>query len=166
MSANVHAILVTAGYQNFRRTRANCPHCHEGHRPPDLTVAIHGDLFYCHRCGRGGHIRQLARVQGINLPSRRQGLARLRKMFFEDWLKKKMTDVSKEEFNLHRKASLAHVALQFPELSDFLPAWEALRRWHERERSFEYFWSLATDKLGRIHLYRYWRKNVADRTSI
>jgi hypothetical protein len=83
-------------------------------------------------------------------------------MFFE-WLKEKMTELSKEEHRLHKKASLAVAALSFAELREFEPAWEALRKLHDRERSFEHFWSLATNKLGRYRLYRYWRRNVVNR---
>ena len=162
---DVSQILTTAGF-TVRRGRGTCPYCHEGHRPPDLTVAIHGNLYFCHRCHRGGSVRRLARTQGIHVSPRRQGLARLRRMFFESWLRQKMTELSKEEFRLTRKACLAHIALTFPELrEDFQPAWSVLATFAEREHVFERFWFLATDRLGRVHLYKYWRRFVADRTT-
>jgi hypothetical protein len=156
-SVDSQAILAAAGFE-IRRNRATCPTCHEGHKPPDLTVAIHGNLYFCHRCHRGGHIHQLARAQGIKLSPRRQALADLRKMYFRQWLSKTMAELSKEEHRLHKKARLAVAALSFPELADFEPAWEALRRLHERERVFEHFWSLATNRIGRYRLYKGWRK--------
>lgn len=158
------AILATAGFE-IRRNRATCPNCREGHKRPGLTVAIHGDLYFCHRCHQGGHIRQLAIAQGIKVAPRRQGLASLRKMYFNDWLKRKMAELSKEEHRLHKKARLARAALAFPELAEFEPAWEQLRKLYERERAFAHFWSLATNKLGRYRLYKYWRRNVVNHTT-
>jgi hypothetical protein len=156
---DVNAILRSAGFE-IHRKRATCPSCSPQHARPSLTVAIDSDkgVWYCHRCGVGGSIRQLARAQGIILPPRRRGLAILRKQFFESWLKEKMSELSKEEHRLHKKARLAVVALSFPELREFEPAWEALRKLYDRERVFENFWSKATSKIGRYGLYRGWRK--------
>lgn len=76
-----------------------------------------------------------------------------------------MSELSKEEFLLTRKASLAHIALTFPELRDLEIAWSVLAKLAEREHVFERFWFLATNRLGRVHLYKYWRRFVADRTA-
>lgn len=161
-SVDNQAILTAAGFE-IRRNRATCPNCHEGHKRPDLTVAIHGELYFCHRCSRGGSVRQLAKAQGITLSPRRQALAELRKQMFRQWLREKMSELSKEECRLHKKARLARAALSFRELAEFSPAWESLRALYDRERSFEYFWSLATNKLGRYRLYKLWRKSLVNR---
>src|SRR5258708_26715228 len=64
-SVNVAAILVKSGYR-IRGRRADCPRC-SGHSR--LTVSFTDDgRFYCHRCGKGGNVRGLARRLGVTLP--------------------------------------------------------------------------------------------------
>jgi len=152
---NVPALLTNAGFQ-VRNSRATCPFC-EGHRK--FTVAIHGELYYCHRCQRGGNVRTLARAQGLNLPPRRIRKADKAKAAFRAWLSQKMNEMSRAEYRLHQRAKWAKVALSF--YPDFEPAWEALAAWHHAEQQFQTFWQSASDKCGRYWLYRNWRKRVA-----
>ena len=154
---NVHAILVRAGFQ-LRRNRATCPYCRDGHKRPGLTVAIHGDLFFCHRCKRGGSVRGLARGQGIELPPPRIRKADAPKAAFRTWLADRMTELSREEWRLRRGAQLANVALRY--FPDMELAWDALAAFHHRERFFITLWESASDKIGRYWLYRMWRKHA------
>ena len=147
-------ILESAGFQ-VRGTRATCPFC-EGRRK--LTVAIHGELFYCHRCQRGGNVRQLARSQGLNLPPPRVRKANGPKLAFRAWLSAKMSQMANLECQLARRAEWAKAALAF--YPDHEAAWEALARWHHSERMFAMFWESASDKTGRFWMYRQWRKHA------
>lgn len=155
-STNVHAILASAGYQNFRYNRSDCPHC-SGHR--HLTVAIRGDLYYCHRCQRGGHVRSLARARGLSLPPVRTRKADLPKSQFRAWLKEKRAELSNTEHELARDARHAAVALQ--DCPDFALGWEILARWYDAKQEFETFWEAASDRAGQFGLYRAWRRQHA-----
>jgi ribosomal protein S27AE len=145
-------ILTAMGYV-VRGKRATCPLC-EGSRK--LTVAIHGDLYYCHRCGRGGSVRSLARVQGVSLPPPRIGKAAIQKEKFRKWLADKMSAMSREEHALVRRWRYAVAALKFyPEMPE---AWTALADYYHRQHFFEEFWELASDRIGRRGLYKAWRR--------
>jgi hypothetical protein len=145
-------VLESAGYR-VRGHRADCPYC-EGHAR--LTVSIHDDLFYCHRCHRGGSTRQLARAQGLKLPPPRIGLARLQKRWFGQWLSEKMTEMATRERQLYRQASYARACLTF--YPNHQQAWQILKEWFAEQPKFERFWELASDRLGRLRLYKYWRR--------
>jgi hypothetical protein len=147
-------ILQTAGFRVLG-TRADCPFC-EGHRK--LTVAVHGELFYCHRCQRGGSVRQLAREQGLTFPRPRVRKANQRKAAFRVWLSQKMSEMSREEHRLYRRVEWALAALNF--YPDMTAAWSALAEWYNAQRKFEVFWQSANDKVGRYWLYRSWRVNA------
>jgi hypothetical protein len=150
---DTHAILESAGF-HIRGTRADCPYC-EGHSR--LTVSIRDELFFCHRCHRGGSVRQLAREQGRSLPPLKIRKANMPKAAFRAWLVGKMTTMMREEHTLLRRYRYALDALQFfPEMQE---AWTALADYYHRERYFQLFWTSANDSIGRYWLYRAWRQS-------
>ena len=156
-SVNVRAILTAAGYSVRGRNRANCPNC-SGHSR--LTVSFTNDgRFFCHRCGKGGHVRSLARNQGIELPAPRIRLSDVPKNQFRVWLSQKMSEMSSEEYKLTRRWRYAVAALQsFPEMDH---AWQALADYYHKQRYFELFWESASDRCGRYWIYRAWRRHYA-----
>jgi hypothetical protein len=147
-----HAVWEAAGFE-LRGNRATCPFC-EGDR--NLTVAIRGELFYCHRCHRGGNIRQLAGSHGVTLPPPRVRKADKPKAAFRAWLSAKMTKMALREHRTYRRAVWAAVALS--DVPDFEPAWSALADWYHAERYFRLFWESTSDRLGRLELYKSWRR--------
>jgi hypothetical protein len=154
-STSVHAILSRAGFC-VRGTRATCPYCGPEHRRASLTVAIHRELWHCHRCKRGGHIRTLARGQGLRFPKPRVRKADFPKQQFRAWLFEKMSAFGVEERRAYRMEQLAHSLLnQEPES---FAAWKFLAWFHRRRRVWEAFWQSATDRCGRYWLYRAWRQ--------
>jgi hypothetical protein len=153
-TANPIDILERAGFRDFRGNRATCPHC-EGRRRH--TVSVRGELFYCHRCQRGGNVRRLARQQGLKLSSPRIRLADRPKTEFRKWLSVKMAELANQERRLYRRAEWAKVVLSY--YPDMEPAWNALADWYHAERAFLSFWESATDRIGRYWLYRSWRKH-------
>jgi hypothetical protein len=148
------AILEQAGFV-LRGRRATCPYC-EGRR--GSTVAITDDLYYCHRCHRGGHVRSLARQLGHALPPPRTRKTNIPKTQFRAWLTNKMQQLTNEERRLSRRAEWAKAALTF--YPDMQEAWTALAAWYHAERNFKIFWESASDNVGRYWLYRAWRKNA------
>ena len=144
-----------AGFKT-RGTRADCPEC-SGHSR--LTVAIRGELYYCHRCKTGGNVRTLARRYGLRLPPPRLRLANQPKAEFRQWLSEQMDALSRQEVRLNRRKVWAETALSF--YPDFEPAWCALAQWYDAERHFLTFWESARDRVGRFWLYRYWRRQHA-----
>jgi len=159
-STSTQAILERAGYR-IRGRRADCPQCSGRSR---LTVAFTTDgRFFCHRCGRGGSVRQLARAQGVVLSPPRIGKAAIQKEQFKKWLSDKMTQMSRDEYRLVWTWKQALDALEFyPHLLDEVSrerAWEAVARYYHRERYFQLFWESASDRIGRFWLYCHWRKH-------
>lgn len=154
-SHNVSAILERAGFV-LRGNRASCPFCTCNRK---LTVAIHGEVFFCHHCKRGGHIRSLARRQGISLPPLRVRKASIPKNRFRGWLSRKVTELGNEERKAFKKLEWAFAALYFD--ADFEPAWNFLAWFYCRECVWREFWISATDRLGRFWMYRAWRKYAA-----
>jgi hypothetical protein len=152
---DVPSILERSGFR-IRCRRADCPFC-EGHSR--LTVAIRSELYFCHRCHRGGSVRSLARRQGLSLPAPRIKKANLPKARFRAWLSAKMIEMGNTERRLYRRAQFAQAALS--DFSDMEAAWAVLAECYDRERDFEIFWERATDKIGRYWLYRQWRKQYA-----
>jgi hypothetical protein len=146
--------MTAAGFE-IRGNRATCPYC-VGSRK--LTVAIHGDLYFCHRCARGGCARSLARKQGICLPQPRVGKSAIQKERFKQWLATKMTEIAKEENKLVRQWRYAIAALEFFREMD--QSWQVLANYYHRRRFFEQFWECANDNVGRYWLYRSWRRHV------
>ena len=156
-SVNVYAVLVSAGFKNFRRDRCDCAYCAGGSQ---LTVSIREDkgLYHCFRCGRGGSVRSLARTQGLNLPPPRMLLADRPKVEFRAWLHRKMTEMATLEYRLHEKLKWARVCLRYyPEHEG---AWEILRQWYDLEHELRIFWESACDKIGRYWMYRAWRSHA------
>jgi hypothetical protein len=149
-------LILTSARFRVRGKRADCPFC-EGHRR--LTVSLHGELYYCHRCQRGGNVRGLARSRGLTLPPPRVRKANGPKLAFRAWLAAKMSEMTNRERRLARRAEWAKAALAF--YPDHEGAWEALAAWHRSERVFAMFWESASDKCGRYWLYRNWRKRAA-----
>jgi|HubBroStandDraft_6_1064221.scaffolds.fasta_scaffold01137_13 hypothetical protein len=155
-TVNVSDVLMAAGYR-IRGRRADCPRC-KGHSR--LTVSFTEDgRYYCHRCHFGGHIRQLAHVQGITLPPTRVKAANIPKMQFRAWLSEKMTVLGEEERKGHKKLEWANTALFFSD--DFGPAWDFLSWFYARRCTWQAFWTSATDNVGRYWLYRAWRRHGA-----
>ncbi len=153
---NVHAILERAGFQQIRGPRASCAFC-EGSRK--LTVAITDDgLWYCHRCHRGGNVRSLAKQQGVSIPPPRIRKADIPKARFRKWLSQKMTEMSREQYELTRQWRYALAALKF--FPDMEEAWQALATYYHRQRYFQVFWESAGDNIGRYWLYRNWRRHA------
>ena len=147
------AILTRAGYR-VRGKRADCPTCAGGSR---LTVSFTTDgRFFCFRCGKGGHIRQLARRQGLSLSEPRIGKASIKKMEFKRWLARKTSEMSREEHWLSRRREYAVAALEF--FPDMPEAWQALADYYHAEQTFAEFWQHCSDRCGRYWLYRHWRK--------
>lgn len=154
---NFQTLLENAGFSRIRNRRADCPLC-SGHSK--LTVAINEDkgLAYCHRCHHHWTARSLAREQGVQLPPRRIGKAAEMKKAFCDWLADVHQQQADLERDLHKKAQLAHrVLLKWPDVPE---AWEALRRLADAERGLELFFTSAQDRIGRLQLYRMWRRNA------
>lgn len=155
-SVNVRAILISAGYSIHGRNRASCPHC-SGHSR--LTVAFTNDgRFFCHRCGKGGHVRSVAREQGISIPPTRIRKANIPKAAFRRWLSQEMIMLSNEERVAYKRMAWAKSALYF--YPEFEPAWAFLRWFCERRHTWAYFWERATDNIGRLALYRAWRRHA------
>ncbi len=153
-SVNVAAILVKSGYR-IRGRRADCPRC-SGHSR--LTVSFTDDgRFYCHRCGKGGNVRGLARRLGVTLPPPRLRKADIPKAKFRAWLSSKMTELANEERRAYALKKWADAALHF--YPEFELAWNFLGRFHIRHRVWGRFWESATDNIGRFHLYRGWRRH-------
>lgn len=162
--------LEAAGYR-IRGRRATCPHC-SGRR--GLTVSFSDDgKFFCHRCLKGGHVRQLAPDHHIILPPARISQSAIRKEQFRNWLLRKMAELSSAEYELTRSRRFALDVLEYPNTVEnlwghALPseppdelaldwAWEQLARYYHKQRRFELFWRCASDKVGRYWLYRAWR---------
>ncbi len=153
-SVNNNAIFERAGFRNVRRGRGDWPFC-AGHRHG--TVALKDSLWFCHRCGRGGHVRQLARDLGVALPPPRIRLADIPKRAFREWLSAEMTRMADQERRLYANVRWARVALAYyPQME---AAWQALSEYYHRVHEFNRFWERASDRLGRFHLYREWRRN-------
>jgi hypothetical protein len=150
-----HVILEREGFE-IRGRRATCPYCGPQHTRRSLTVAIHGELFFCHRCHRGGSVRTLGRKQGIALPAPRVRLADRPKAEFRAWLSAKYGEMADLEYRLRRKAALAHIALGY--FPDFAPAWNALAELYHHEHQLSVFFESACDKIGRYGMYRHWRR--------
>lgn len=152
-TVNAQAILQASGFR-VRGRRADCPHC-SGHSK--LTVSFTNDgRFYCHRCGRGGHVTGLARKCGISIPIARVRLADIPKEKFRTWLREKMSVLANEERRAYRMKESACAALQsYP---DLVPAWDFLAWFFSQKRVWEQFWESASDKLGRFELYKSWRR--------
>lgn len=153
---NADEILTRAGFE-IRGNRAACPYCKGRSR---LTVAIRGELFFCHRCHRGGHVRTLAREQGIDLGPYRRKAANVPKAEFRAWLSRTMTVLAEEERRAYKTKRAAEAALKF--YPDFEPALKFLRWFYVRHRVWERFWRMASDRIGRYWLYRGWRRRHHD----
>jgi len=147
--------LLAASGVEVQRGRATCPACTGGSR---WTVAVNESrgLAYCHRCHRHWTLRGLAREQGITLPTKRIGRAREKKQAFHAWLRTVTADMMAEERRLAHRAELAkQVLAKFPDVE---PAWTALAEWYHARRKYELFAEAVRDGIGRLTLYRLWRK--------
>jgi hypothetical protein len=126
---SLHSLLDAAGYR-IRGRRADCRHC-DGHSR--LTVSFNDECFYCHRCGRGGNARTLARDLGKPLPPEtlEQRAARERAAQFRTWIDQHYRTVATEFRSAGRLAQRAKQALsQYP---DCEPAWNALAHFYHSE---------------------------------
>jgi len=151
---NFRSMLETAGLRVHNR-RADCPACTGSSR---LTVAINEakGVAFCHRCKAVWTAQILAKQQGIDLPKRRPGKAAEMKTAFWDWFADTYQTRADLERDLHKKAMLAHRVLQkFPDTPE---AWEALRRLADAEHGLAAFFEAAQDRIGRLALYKLWRR--------
>ena len=147
----MHELLQAAGYE-VRRNRATCT-CSGRAR---FTIAVAREVAYCHRCKATWNAWSLARGLNQPIPARRVGKARIRKEQFHLWLKTKSGELANRESLLSRQAILAESVLAvFPQCES---AWSALARFYHGRRNFEIFFGLASHKIGRLQLYRRWRR--------
>jgi G:T-mismatch repair DNA endonuclease (very short patch repair protein) len=145
-------LLERAGFR-VRGKRARCVHCTGRDQ---LTVSFTAEVAYCHRCHWTANAAQLAKSQGRTVAPRKVGLARERKRRFFDWLDKRYAQIAKLEYSLSKRAALAHdILIRFP---DCEPAWAALARLEHSSHAIEVFFEAARDKIGRLQLYRVWRR--------
>jgi hypothetical protein len=159
-AVSVNHVFESAGFQ-IRGKRANCPFCSGSSR---LTVSLTGEgLWYCHRCGRGGHIRNLGRELGIALPAPRVRKADTPKREFREWLSRKYSAMARLEHQLRIRAQWASVCLRFDPNHE--PAWQALADFYHAERRLAEFFEAAADKIGRYQLYKKWRRRMRNENS-
>lgn len=148
------ASMLEANGFRVRHNRADCAFC-TGHTR--LTVAFNEarGVAYCHRCQWRGTLRSLAKIQGIVIPPRKPGLAKLRIQKFRSWLLATMAAMATQERQLAKRAELAKkILIRFPDTDS---AWNALAKWYHAQRKFETFWQAASDNIGRKELYLMWR---------
>ena len=125
-----------------------------------VSVSLAKGLYNCHRCNKGGKIANLGPAFTFSgaSPAREAKAAVIKRKFY-DWLAAQMRELGDRERRMARKAVFASQALQlgvgWP--TDAL-AWLALADWHHSQRQFDEFWQNATDKCGRLQLYRQWRR--------
>jgi hypothetical protein len=122
-------LLERAGFR-VRGRRADCIHCDVHSR---LTVAFNDEVYYCHRCGRAGNARTLARNLGIALPPETHEARekRQRAAQFDEWLNACHLILIRRLRNLIRRAQLARSVLSaYPECE---PAWNALADFYHAE---------------------------------
>jgi len=117
------------GY-SVRGRRADCVHC-EGHSR--LTVSFNDEVYYCHRCGRAGNARTLARELGMQFPpyTREQREKRQRAAEFNEWRDICDKILVRRLRYLNRRAELAKTVLAtFPDCEH---AWNALADLYHNE---------------------------------
>jgi hypothetical protein len=122
-------LLERAGFR-VRGRRADCIHC-DGHSR--LTVSFNDEVYCCHRCGRAGNARTLARELGLPVAAetREARERRRRAAQFEAWRNTCYTIIVQYASYLTRRAELAKKILaQFP---DCEPAWSALADFYHSE---------------------------------
>src|SRR5258707_911612 len=119
--ASTAAIFERAGFE-IRNGRAVCPYCQDGHRVRKLTVAIRGELWFCHRCHAGGSVRTLANQQGVPLPPVRIRKANIPKSQFRAWMLDRMDRLGSEERKAYRKLECVNTGFSI----DYEPVWEFL----------------------------------------
>jgi hypothetical protein len=154
-------LLSAAGYTLSRNgRRATCPKCATSRT--DFTVALNlsKEVYFCHRCNSGGKIANLgpAFTFGTTSPARTRK-ADIPKRQFADWLDAKMSELGDCERKLAQKAADAAAALK---LGAGWPlnhlAWGLLGDYYHAQHQFESFWQQATDRCGRLGLYKQWRR--------
>jgi len=104
-------------------------------------------------------VRQLARRLGRDVPAPRVARAEVRKQEFRRWLFDKMGNMAALERRLYARARWARACLHF--FPDHELAWAALAAHVHSERQFEIFWEAASNRIGRLGLYRSWRAAYA-----
>jgi hypothetical protein len=122
-------LLARAGFR-VRGRRADCIHC-DGHSR--LTVSFNEEVFYCHRCGRTGNARTLARDLGMTLPpeTREAREKRQRAARFDECLNVCHLILVRRLLYLTRRAELAKSVLAaYPECE---PAWYTLADFYHSE---------------------------------
>jgi transposase-like protein len=152
--------LERAGYHLSRNSRrATCPTCSTGRTDFVVSVNLDKAVYYCHRCNRGAKIQNLAPAFQLGQPKPRIRRADIKKRQFREWLDSRMTQLADCERRLARRALWASQALKLGvgwPVSDLV--WLVLGDFYQAQRTFETFWQDATDKCGRLELYRRWRR--------
>ena len=126
-----HALLERAGFR-IRGRRADCPHCRGTAR---LTVAISDTAYYCHRCGKKGGLRSLARDNGCALPPETPRHREARRLAdeFAKWADAAERALLDRHHVLWKRCGRAVIALQhFPEMVE---AWDSLAAYYHHEAS-------------------------------
>jgi hypothetical protein len=122
-------LLAQAGYR-VRGRRADCVGCEGRSR---LTVSFNDEVYYCHRCGRAGNARTLARDLGVPIaPETHEArVKRDRAAQFSEWVDTLHLILSRHLRLLRSRAELAKNVLNaYPDCD---PAWSALAEFYHSE---------------------------------
>jgi len=163
-NAETVRLLERKGYRLSRNhRRSTCPQCWNGRRD-DFVVSIdlNKGVYFCHRCNRGGKIENLFPAFTFfgSSPARIRK-ADVKKREFQQWLAAKMSEMANRERRLAQKAALASQAIQLGvEWAVNHLAWLALADFYDARRQFETFWQDSTDRIGRLELYKQWRRGT------
>ncbi len=126
-------LLEAAGF-HVRGRRAECIHC-EGHSR--LTVSFTDELYFCHRCGKGGNIRTLSRQLGRKIPQLTPDEIRARALAkeFAAWRNAAHALLLHEYEHMRREAGIARFVLVRVD-PDCEEAWSVLAVFYDSERFF------------------------------
>jgi len=161
-STHTALLLQNAGYHLSRTgRRATCPKCSTGRTDFVVSVNLDKGLYNCFRCNRGGKIANLGPAFTFGRQTVRIRCADIKKREFQQWLDSRMKEMGDKERRLARRAALAGQVLQNRVAWPVDPmAWAVLAGWYDSQRQFEAFWQGASDKCGRLALYRQWRRGT------
>jgi hypothetical protein len=146
MKASV--VLQKTGHRPRPGNRADCRKCQPGHNPRHhSTVAYNDTAYFCHRCKAGGSIAQLARSLGYAVPPALPPTPEEReRREFDAWLTRTKKTLGDEE----------RIAWQrYYGLTDH--PWPWLEWFFRQQETWNTFWMLASDNLGRQELFHEWK---------
>jgi hypothetical protein len=125
-------LLEAAGFHIHGR-RAQCIHC-QGHSR--LTVSFTDEVYFCHRCGKGGNIRTLSRQLGRALPQQtpEQRRAQTLAKEFTSWRNAAHALLVREYEYMRLQAGIARLVLRADPGCE--EAWDLLARFYDAERYF------------------------------